>query len=253
VSISYDQRADFCMNAAAKKLCRLMAQKKTNLCVAIDVKSAADLLRLAEAVGPHICLLKTHIDIIDDFSTSLIQALRLIADRHQFLIFEDRKFADIGHTTQLQYTGGIYHIADWADMVTAHSVPGSGILDGLKDAALTKGNGVLLIAEMSSAGALIDKSYSAATVEMAFNYSEVVTGFIAQHRVTEDPRFLHMTPGVAFDNTGDSLGQRYVPPHLAIERGSDVIIVGRAISGAPDPAAAAAAYREAAWSAVSVC
>ena len=64
---SYQQRANTCPSIAGKKLLQLMDNKKTNLALSADVTSAQELLQLAEQLGPEICLLKTHIDIIKDY------------------------------------------------------------------------------------------------------------------------------------------------------------------------------------------
>src|SRR3989339_368243 len=139
--LTYRQRAGLSANSTAKKLLTLMDEKRTNLSVAADVTTKRELLSLAEVVGEEICLLKTHIDILEDFDTDLIIQLQHLAEKHHFLLFEDRKFADIGNTVKHQYQAGIYHIADWADISNAHTVPGPGIIAGLKQAGLPKGRG----------------------------------------------------------------------------------------------------------------
>ena len=233
----------------AKKLFALMEDKQTNLAIAADLTSAQGLLELAEATGPEICVLKTHIDILDDFSPQVTKELRHLADKHQFLIFEDRKFADIGNTVSFQYRGGIYRIAEWADIINAHAVPGPGIISGLKEIGFPLGKGLLLLAEMSSSGTLAQGSYTEQTVKMAEAHSDFVIGFIALRKLSEDPHWIYMTPGVQLATGKDSLGQQYQTPESVIHAGSDVIIVGRGIYGAKDPKSQAKIYREAGWQA----
>lgn len=246
--LTYAERIPYCQLAVAKKLLRLMEDKKTNLAISADVTSAAELISLAEKLGPSICILKTHIDIISDFTPELTRYLRRLADEHEFLIFEDRKFADIGNTVKHQYQGGIFRIVDWADIINAHSLPGPGIIAGLAAAGLSKGRGLLLLAEMSSAGHLFTKEYSQKTLLLAEKHPDFVFGFITQHAISTDPRWINMTPGIQLNGGIDTLGQQYVTPEMAINHhGADVIIVGRGIIHATNPQEMAVTYRAAGW------
>lgn len=246
--LTYIQRAQHCKNPTAIKLLNVMAQKQTNLALSIDVTHKKELLHLADLIGPEICILKTHIDIVEDFDQELISQLKVLANKHQFLIFEDRKFADIGNTVKLQYSKGIYHIADWADITNAHAVPGMGVINGLKEIGLPKGNGLLLIAELSSQGALTKGDYVNAAIVMAKQNSDFVIGFIAQHKLVDEPNFISLTPGVQMQSGKDALGQQYITPEQAIiEQGSDIIIVGRGIYAQQNPLVEAKKYRHAGW------
>jgi uridine monophosphate synthetase len=247
-SHSYAERAHYCLSPLAKNLFQLMDDKQTNLCLSADVTSAQKLLDLAELLGPEICMLKTHIDIIEDFTSDLTHQLRKLALKHRFFLFEDRKFADIGNTVKHQYEGGIYHIADWADVVNAHTLPGPGIIQGLAEVGRKKNRGLILLAEMSSSGHLMDADYMQKTLGMAEQFADFVIGFITQHAVSKDPHWINITPGVKLESGTDKLGQQYVTPEKAIiEHGSDIIIAGRGIIAAQDPLATAREYREAGW------
>lgn len=245
---SYAERAHYCLSPVAKNLFLLMDEKETNLALSADVTTAEELLSLADTLGPDICMLKTHIDIIDDFTPMLTQQLRKLALKHSFMIFEDRKFADIGNTVKHQYKGGIFRIADWSDVVNAHCLPGPGIIQGLAEVGRAKNRGLILLAEMSSAGHLMTPEYKQITLKMAEQFADYVIGFVTQHALSADPHWLNFTPGVKLSGGADKLGQQYVTPEKAIlENGSDVIIVGRGITGADDPLAEAKKYRENGW------
>lgn len=247
---SFHERATETSSVTAKKLFALMEQKQTNLALSADVTTSDELINLANQLGPEICMLKTHIDIIADFSPALTKKLRELADKHHFLIFEDRKFADIGNTVKHQYEGGIYKIVEWSDVVNAHSLPGPGIIEGLAAAGKKFERGLILLAEMSSQGNLMNVDYMHATLKMAKQHPDYIAGFITQHALSDSPNWINMTPGIKLETGTDALGQQYNTPESAIlENGTDVIIVGRGIIKAADPQKEAGLYRQRAWDA----
>lgn len=150
--------------------------------MAADVTDIDELLKLAKTVGPHICILKIHLDIVDLYSEAQIEELKAIANRQNFLIMEDRqadlwffifhlnssnysplnssdyrKLADIGNTVKLQFN----QISKYAKLVTVHTLPGFGVLDAIQKAENYKSNyGVFLIAELSCQNNFINVDYT---------------------------------------------------------------------------------------------
>lgn len=244
---SFSDRLKCVSHPKAQELINIILRKKSNLCFSADVTESQKLLELVDKVGPHICLLKTHIDIVSDFTPDLVTELRKLAKRYDFLIFEDRKFADLGNTVQKQFSEGIYKISSWADFINAHVVVGPGIITGLKNVAHNQG--LILIAQMSAAGNLCHQAYIKEALRMAEDNRSFVCGFICTESVTSDESFLNFVPGVNFSSSGDGLGQQFVSPSQAVQKGADVIIVGRGIYQSSNPAETAKEYKELAYTA----
>lgn len=253
--LDFAQRSALTTNQVAKKLYTIMQSKQSNLCLAADFTNFNELLKSADELGPHICILKTHIDILNDFSLDKMQQLVDLSLRHNFLIFEDRKFADIGNTVKNQFNEGVYKISQWADIINAHSISGDGCLKGLKDGIDIEKRGCLLIAQLSCKGNLIDETYIKETVKMAEENSEFVLGFISQRNVSDNPAFIHIAPGIQFrkesgSGMADGLGQQYITPEMSIlEHRCDVIVVGRGIIRSDSPVETAIMYKKSAYDA----
>ncbi|KAF9057659.1 humps family-domain-containing protein [Panaeolus papilionaceus] len=240
--LTYAQRALNFKNPTAKLILETIERKKSNLAVSIDVTKADDLIAIIEAVGPYVCMIKTHVDILEDWQSTLIERLHHLSGKYDFVYFEDRKFADIGNTVALQYSSGVHKIASWSHVTNAHVVPGPSIIQGLSSVGLPLGRGLLLLAEMSTKGSLAVGSYTEEAVRMARQNPDFVIGFIAQRRMegvgaspdedVSQEDFIIMSPGIGLDSKGDSMGQQYRTPQEAIvSSGTDIIIVGRGIYG----------------------
>ncbi|KAI0181793.1 Orotidine 5'-phosphate decarboxylase [Hypoxylon sp. FL1284] len=136
---TFAERANNASHPLSNYLFRLMELKKSNLCLSADVTSARELLTIADRIGPSIVVLKTHYDLITGWDyhpqTGTGAKLGALARKHGFLIFEDRKFGDIGNTVQQQYTAGTARIIDWAHIVNVNMVPGKAAVAALHDAA----------------------------------------------------------------------------------------------------------------------
>ena len=240
--ISYEKKLEICDHSVAQKLLEIAIEKRSNLIVSADVTSTQELLALAEKVGPHIVALKTHMDIFMDFDPdATILPLKDLATKYNFLLMEDRKFADIGNTQELQFAYGIYKISNWADFVTAQVIAGYESLDCFRNV------GVVAILGMSSKGTLTNSDYREAATKIALSHPNVFGG-VSQNKTPNE--LLLFTPGINLAEAGDDKGQQYNTPEHAFEQlETDFIIVGRGIYKSPDAEKAALSYKIAGWNA----
>ena len=241
-------------NPLTKNLLSKIKAKRSNLVLSLDITSQKEFFEILDEVGSEIVMLKTHVDILDDYDEKFVPKLQDYSKKYDILIFEDRKFADIGNTVKHQYRNGVYKIHDWAEFVTVHLVAGEGILKGLFDGVKNKSSFVL--ARMSSKGNLINETYSRKCFEIARKYPNVVSGFIGHGNNVEDIKrykakfpagMLLLTPGVKLERGSDTMGQQYITVEEAVQGGADCIIVGRGIYGNENPGKIAKIYRERAW------
>lgn len=216
------------------RLQHIMKTKNTRLILSCDVTTMDKLAYFANLCGPYICILKVHTDIITDFNVGIMLYIRKLAETHNFLIMEDRKFGDIGYTLNKQLTG-FFKYTEWCELVTAYPYIGQTGLD-----VFAKFNiGVFLLAELSiNEGQILPYKE---LFDKEENRPHPICGTIGQNHTG----YLQATPGIHLDKCNDNSNQCYKSPEKAKEKGADLFIVGRAIYTARNPLNAIEQYYEA--------
>lgn len=201
-----------------EQLLDIIKVKDTRICLAADVDSVEELLEIADTLGPYICLLKLHYDIIPDFHEKKCgDKLIELRKKHNFLIWEDRKYADIGSIMERQIR---LNVIPWANIVSVHALSG---LESLK--AIPNEIGIIAIGELSSYENLIDSNYTNKAVGMC-NQLENLVGFVGQRDFRLEQDSLMFVPGIG-RKSGDGKGQRY--SSIMDKSFADVFVIGRSI------------------------
>ena len=216
---------------------------KAPIAVPLDTQDLATAELWAKAVSPHVQVLKVGLELFCAHGPAVVEAVRGDAD-----VFLDLKLHDIPNTVAgaarsvaaLQPRYLTVHASGGADMVRAavEAAPevtiaavtvltslSAQVLDevGLAGPPLDAVRRLAALAVGAGAGALVCSPQEVAAVR-----AEVGAGVVL------------ITPGVrpAGADVGDQA--RVATPQQALADGADLLVIGRPITGAPDPGAAAA-------------
>ncbi|HML61798.1 orotidine-5'-phosphate decarboxylase [Solidesulfovibrio sp.] len=211
------------------------------LIVALDVPTAAAALELADRLAPHVGFFKVGLQLFLEAGFAVCDAL--CARGHKVML--DLKFHDIPQTVFLAVSQLAGH--DIA-LATVHGYP-----QVVEAAAKAKGNtrilAVTVLTSLGSdelqqtgfAGSLADLVRLRAVTSLAAGADGVVCSPLetALLRRNLGMKPVIATPGIRpLDSVRDDQ-TRTATPKAAVAAGADHIIVGRPITKAPDPAAAA--------------
>lgn len=218
-------------------------EARSRLAVALDVDDLVAAVRIAKEVQPHIGVAKVGLELYSAVGPDALAALTDLG----FDVFADIKLHDIPTTVQRAATvfGALgvrylnFHAAGGAAMLRAGV---EGFLAGADGAGLPTPLPLAVSILTSDADAPADLLRERAERAVAAGCAGVVCAAddIAAIR-SVDPKLICVTPGIRPAGVDPDDQARAATPTAAIGAGSDLLVVGRAITAADDRAAAAAA------------
>lgn len=201
--------------------------------VAIDLLTTDEALNLAKKVAPYVDIIELGTPLIKNMGSAVITAMKKA--HPDKIVFADLKTADAGELeADVAFKAG-------ADLVTVMGSAGNATIAGAVKAAKAHGKGVVV----DTIGVTDRVTRAREVAQLGVNFVELHAGLDEQ-----------WTPGYSIQVLIDEAARANTPVSIAggvnisnvaavIKAGATVAVAGAAIYGAPDPAAAAKALREA--------
>src|SRR5882724_2356505 len=226
-----------------------MPEARERLIVALDVSSSAAAQKIVAAVGESASIYKVGKQLFTAEGPQIVRDL--VASRRK--VFLDLKFHDIPTTV----ASAVREAAQLnVSMLTVHASGGAKMLRAASEAAAASSSKPLILAvtvltslsdsdlqEVGINGRLLDQTLRLSALAQANGCGGVVASALEARQIRRmvGEGFALITPGIR-PRGGDAGDQaRVVTPAQAIEAGASHIVVGRPITAAQDPAAAARA------------
>ena len=215
--------------------------------VALDVPTAEQAVRLARATSPHVGGFKVGLGLLFGPGPATVAALAEIGKP----VFADAKLHDIPSQVQRAARRLAALGARW---ITAHASGSTDMLEAAVEGAAgaSTGSGILAVTVLTSlSDADVDRLAPGTTVgKLTSRLARIADdsgceGVICSPRelgviAQVSPRLVKVTPGIRPEGSEPGDQQRTMTPIEAIGRGADYLVIGRPITGADDPVAAAA-------------
>lgn len=223
---------------------------KTNpaVIVAMDVPKKTA-INLASRLDPKLCRLKVGMELFTTEGPAIVETLRNLG----FDIFLDLKFHDIPNTVAGAIHSAVNH-GVW--MVNVHTLGGRKMMEAAVDAVsnIERLNrpiiiGVTILTSMKSSDlcevGIDDDESSDPTFPMVrlakLAQESGLDGVVCSGQEASAIRkatggsFVLVTPGIRLPDGNQDDQARIVTPEIAIQSGANYLVVGRPITGAPDP------------------
>jgi orotidine-5'-phosphate decarboxylase len=217
--------------------------------VAIDTPDLTGALALARLVKPHVGGLKIGLEF---YTANGPDGIRRILDVG-LPVFADLKFHDIPNTV----AGAAREIAHiGVSIFNVHASGGEAMMRAAADAAraISPATRIIAVTVLTSLeqgdldavgqhGPVVDQVVRLARLAKHSGLDGVVCSAheLKALRGACGPAFMLVTPGIRPADGARADQRRVFPPRQAREAGSDILVIGRPITGAADPKAAAQA------------
>ncbi len=221
--------------------------------VALDVPTADAAVQIALKLRGHVGMFKVGKEIFTAEGPTI--ARKLLADGHK--VFLDLKFHDIPNTVRAAAQQAAML---GVSLTTIHASGGRKMIaaaaEGVRAASTSRGSGertkVLAVTALTSLGPedMVEIGLQGSPEEVVLRLAKLAQsagadGVVASPREIEairkacGPNFLIVTPGIRPASGSADDQARTATPASAIRAGADYLVIGRPITGAADPAAAA--------------
>jgi orotidine-5'-phosphate decarboxylase len=218
------------------------------ICVALDTPDLERAAQLAGALAPHVGYAKVGMEFFYAHGTRGYEAVA----KSGLPVFLDLKLHDIPNTVGSAIQA-LMHLSPKPAIINVHATGGSDMMKAAADAVAGQSKliAVTVLTSLSDAdvhaAGFADDTQSLATRLALLAKASGLDGVVCSPldlkniRAACGANFLTVVPGIrpASAESGDQ--KRIATPAATFEAGADILVIGRPITGASDPAAAAQA------------